>query len=104
MFLVEDVTADVIIASLVFDVVATTDSMFVSALDRVKRYLNPKGLIVIQGSLGENVYSVASSVFPVMNVDEVRLRNIFVKCQMEVLKWETTVKHTTHYFAVLQKI
>ncbi len=44
---------DVIIASLVFDVVAVSEKMFKTALSNVLQYLKPGGLILIHGSLGK---------------------------------------------------
>lgn len=94
---------DVIIASLVFDVVAVSDSMYISALKNVLQYLKPNGVILIHGSLHETQYSVGACLFPVMNVDEVRLRDIFESCELNVIKLELRVKVTTHYFTILQK-
>ena len=63
----DDLTGDLVIASLVFDVVAVTDKMFRSCLANVTdNALRQGGLIVIQGSLNEKCYTVGSSVFPGM--------------------------------------
>ena len=95
---------DIIIASLVFDVVAVDRSMFKDALNHVLQYLKPGGgLILIQGSLGEYQYSVGSAIFPAMNADEPMIKSIFQECQLELLQWELCVKLTTHYYALLRK-
>ncbi|XP_040572252.1 phenylethanolamine N-methyltransferase [Lepeophtheirus salmonis] len=111
MFLVEDskvinqdsrIKADVVIASLVLDVVALNHKTFLRALINVSKCLKPNGIILLQGSLGESIYTVGSAVFPVMNIDELGLKKIFHEASMNVLKWETTTHITTHYFAVLR--
>ena len=33
--------------------------------------------MVVQGSLGESVYTVGSAIFPVLNVDEDDVREVF---------------------------
>ena len=43
----------------------------------VRRHLKPGGLLVVQGSLGESVYTVGSAIFPVLNVDEDDVREVF---------------------------
>ena len=60
----DDLTGDLVIASLVFDVVAVTDKMFRSCLANVTdNALRQGGLIVIQGSLNEKCYPVGTE-FP----------------------------------------
>ena len=103
MFVVDVPKADAVVASLVLDVVAVTDHSFAAALKNLKARLKPKGILVMQGSLGEGKYTVGGAAFPVMNVDEERLRGIFGGCGFRVRKWETCVKETTHYFTVLQQ-
>ena len=97
------VQADVIIASLVLDVVAITDKMFASCLSNVLKYLKPNGIILIQGSLHESQYTVGSAVFPVMNITQDRLLDIFKACNLQVHKLELCCKVSTHYFCILQK-
>ena len=94
---------DVIIASLVFDVVATTKEMFKTALKHVVQYLNPGGFIVIQGSLGEHCYTVGSAMFPAMNATEEMILDIFKEEHLEVKQMELCQKLTTHYYVILQK-
>lgn len=94
---------DVIIASLVFDVVALNKTMFKEALCNVLSYLKPNGLILIHGSLGEHRYTVGSSSFPAMTADESMLLEIFQECHLKLVKWETCEKLTTHYYTALRK-
>lgn len=95
---------EVIIASLVFDVVAVSPKMFEIALSNVLQYLKPGGLILIHGSLGEHHYTVGSAMFPVMDADEKMLFAIFSHCGLEVIRWELCVKLTTHYYGILRKL
>ena len=94
---------DVIIASLVFDVVAVSAKAFQTALKNVLQYLRPNGLILIHGSIGEHMYTVGSAAFPAMEADETMLLDIFKACGLEVIKWELCIKITTHYYTVLKK-
>ena len=94
---------DVIIASLVFDVVATTKEMFQTALKNVLQYLKPGGFMLIQGSLGEHIYTVGSAYFPVMNATEDLILEIFKEEHLEVKQMELCQKLTTHYYVILQK-
>ena len=101
----DDLTGDLVIASLVFDVVAVTDKMFRSCLTNVieKALKKPDGLLVVQGSLHEKCYTVGSAVFPVMEITQDRLLAIFDDCEMAVVKFELCVKYSTHYFALLKR-
>ena len=94
---------DIIIASLVFDVVAVNKQMFQSALRNVLQYLKPGGFIIIQGSIGEHVYTVGSAMFPAMNATEELILDIFKEEHLEVKHMELCEKLTTHYYAILQK-
>jgi len=102
---------DIIIASLVFDVVAVNRKMFKDALENVVRYLKPGGHIIIQGSLGEHCYTVGSSMFPAMTADKDLVFGIFQELQLDVVKWQTINSEpgpdptwgTTHYFSLLRK-
>ena len=58
--------------------------------------------MVVQGSLDEYQYTVGSAVFPVLNIDEETLREVFKRLDYQLIKWETTVRFTTHYFCVLR--
>ena len=88
-----------------FDVVATNITMFKDALSHVLQYLKPSGgLIVIQGSLGEHIYTVGSAVFPVMNADEDMILELFKECGLKLIQWQLRVELTTHYYALLEKL
>ena len=99
-----DFDFDFIIASLIFDVVAVNRKMFKDALENVIRYLKPGGHIVVQGSLGEHVYTVGSAAFPVMTADEDLILGIFQELKLQVVKWKLDVHLTTHYFCLLKKL
>ena len=100
----DELIADVVIASLVFDVVAVTDKAFRSCLTNVvEEALKPGGFIVIQGSLHEKCYTVGSAVFPAMDMTQDRLLAIFDQCNLDVVKFELCVKYSTHYFALLKR-
>ena len=59
---------------------------------------------MIQGSLGEHIYSVGSAIFPAMTADEAMIMEIFQDLQLQVLKWELSNSNlTTHYFCLLKK-
>ncbi|TRY76284.1 hypothetical protein TCAL_14717 [Tigriopus californicus] len=91
------------VASLVLDVVSTSEEMFRSALENVKGILKPHcGLLIIQGSLGESVYTVGSALFPVMNIDEQKLRQLFSEVGFEILKWQICQAQSQHYFGLLK--
>lgn len=94
---------DVIIASLVFDVVAVSPKAFTKALKNVLQYLKQNGLIIIHGSIGEHMYTVGSAAFPAMEADEKMLFDIFKNCGLEVIKWELCVKISTHYYTIVKK-
>ena len=69
----------------------------------VVRFLKPGGLLLVQGSLGEDVYTVGSSIFPVMNIDEPSFRRVVQECGLEVEKWTLCTKESTYYFSMLSK-
>ena len=94
---------DVLICSLVFDVVCTDPSNLEVVMTRALTCLKQDGLMVVQGSLGEERYCVGSAVFPVLNIDQKTLLEVFEKLSLEVIKWETTVRLSTHYFTVLKR-
>lgn len=100
---VKGLMADVMICSLVFDVVATDETMLEDAMEKAWRFIRPGGLMLVQGSLGEYQYTVGSACIPVLNIDEENLRKVFEKLNLDILKWETTVRCSTHYFCVLKK-
>jgi len=95
--------ADVIVASLVFDVVALTKDAFAAAVANVKRHLKRGGLMVVQGSLGESVYTVGSAVFPVLNVNEDDVREVFREKGFTVVRFEVCEKVSHHYYAVFRE-
>lgn len=91
------------VASLVLDVVSTSEEMFRSALENVKGILKPHcGLLIIQGSLGESVYTVGSALFPVMNIDEQKLRQLFAEVGFAIVKWQICQAQSQHYFGLLK--
>ena len=78
--------------------------MFKDAFENVIGYLKEGGRIVIQGSLGEHIYSIGSAIFPAMTADEAMIMEIFQNLQFRVLKWELSKSNlTTHYFCILKK-
>ena len=93
------------VASLVLYVVSVTDLMFEQNLMNLKRSLKPStGVLVLQGSLGESVYTVGSALFPAMTVEEDALRKIFDRCGLIVEEWRVCVKESRHYFALLKQV
>jgi len=56
--------ADVLIASLVFDVVCVDTKQLQVMLTRALRWLNPRGLMVVQGSLGAAYYRGSFHAYP----------------------------------------
>jgi len=93
----------IVICSLVWDVVAVNPSQLETVIKRSMKCLEEDGILVVQGSLHEDRYTVGSAVFPVLNIDKDTLWNTFQKCQLEVVKWETRVKCSTHYFTILKR-
>ena len=61
------------------------------------------GLIAVEGSLGEERHCVGSTVFIVLNIHQKTLLKVFEILSLEVIKWETTVRLSTHYFTVLKR-
>jgi len=94
---------DVLICSLVFDVVCTDPGNLELVITRALQCMAEDGLMIVQGSLGEERYCVGSAVFPVLNIDEETLRKVFENLSLEVVRWETTVRLSTHYFTVLKR-
>ena len=94
---------DVLICSLVFDVVCTNPDSLEVVMRRALQCVKQEGLMIVQGSLGEETYCVGSAVFPVLNIDKETLFTVFDNLELEVVKWETTVRVSTHYFTVLKR-
>ena len=94
---------DVLICSLVFDVVCTEPGQLEVVMRRAMKSMSREGLMVVQGSLGEERYCVGSAVFPVLNIDQDTLFTVFQNLSLEVVRWETTVRCSTHYFTVLRR-
>ena len=94
---------DIIIASLVFDVVAINSKMYKQALSNVLQYLVSDGVIIIHGSIGEHTYTVGSAALPAMEATEEMLMKIFQDLNLEIVRWELCVKLTTHYYCILKK-
>ena len=61
------------------------------------------GHLLIQGSLGEHVYTVGSAAFPTLDVDLDQVVSAFDDCHLSVVDMELCRKQSTHYFAVLKK-
>jgi len=59
---------DILIASLVFDVVCVDASQLEVMMKRALRWLKPEGLMLVQGSLGEYHYTVGSASMPVLDI------------------------------------
>ncbi len=59
-------------------------------------------MLFVQGSLGEQTYSVGSAAFPVLDIDEASAKSVFKEAEFELVAWETTAKLSTHYFAVFK--
>ena len=52
MFMISETERfDVIIASLIFDVVANSEALFEKSLSNVLEFLSPNGLLIIQGNI-----------------------------------------------------
>ena len=96
------------------------------------RFLNEEGLLLVQGSIDEHHYTIGSAILPVLDIKEVSESHknsleIFTctvcptdmtrswmwfqvdfmavvnKLDLEVLRWTTTVRCSTHYFTVLRR-
>ena len=98
-----DEKVDVLICSLVFDVVCTDPHNLELVMRRALRFLRDDGLMIVQGSLGEERYCVGSAVFPVLNIDKSTLMSVIENIGLEVIRWETTERVSTHYFIVLRR-
>jgi hypothetical protein len=61
------------------------------------------GVLLIQGSLGERLYTVGSAAFATLNVTQQNVEETFDKCGLRIRDWKTCEKQSTHYFALLQK-
>ena len=62
---------DVMICSLVFDVVCTDTEALVTVMRRALEYLADDGVMIVQGSLGEHHYTIGSAMLPVLNIQQV---------------------------------
>ena len=94
---------DVLICSLVFDVVCTEAKNLEVVMRRALKCMKEDGLMIVQGSLGEKSYCVGSAVFPVLDIDQETIMKVFENLSLEVVKWETTVRLSTHYFTILKR-
>ena len=93
---------DVLICSLVFDVVCTDPSSLEVVMTRALTCLKQDGLMVVQGSLGEERYCVGSAVFPVLNIDQKTLLEVFENLSLEAkLTWAYAVRVSRHSVTVL---
>jgi hypothetical protein len=59
--------------------------------------------MVVQGSLGEKIYSVGSALFPVLEIDEEGVRDVFQQQGFEPVAMEKCEKVSKHYFAVFKR-
>lgn len=59
--------------------------------------------MLVQGSLGEQSYSVGSASLPVLDIDQAGLEAVLDRLGLEVLDWVTTVRCSTHYFTALSR-
>lgn len=94
---------DVLICSLVYDVVCTDVSSLETVMKRSLRFLNEDGLLLVQGSIDEHHYTIGSAILPVLDIKEVDFMAVVNKLDLEVLRWTTTVRCSTHYFTVLRR-
>jgi len=94
---------DILIASLVFDVVCVDADQLEVMMERALRWLQTEGLMIVQGSLGEQRYTVGSASMPVLDIQEEQLRAVLDRLGLEVLRWETRIRCSTHYFTVLRR-
>jgi len=94
---------DILIASLVFDVVCVDANQLEVMINRALRWLKPEGLMLVQGSLGEYHYTVGSASMPVLDIQEKEFRAVIDRVGLDVIRWETTVRLTTHYYTVLRR-
>merc|ERR1712059_23884 len=79
--------AQILICSLVFDVVCTDSVGLEVVMGRALKSLAPDGLLLMQGSLGEQIYAVGSAALPVLNIDEATLMQVFSNLSLEVVRW-----------------
>ncbi|XP_023340116.1 nicotinamide N-methyltransferase isoform X2 [Eurytemora carolleeae] len=89
--------------SQVWDVVAVNTEQLETVINRSLNWLKEGGLLIVQGSLHEERYTVGSAMFPVLNIDKETLFNVFEKCGLKVVLWETRTKGSTHYFTILKR-
>jgi len=94
---------DVMICSLVFDVICIDIKQLESVMNRALRFLSDDGLMLVQGSLGEHHYSVGSAMLPVLDINQDEFMDVVNKLDLEVLRWQTTVRVSTHYFTLLRR-
>lgn len=65
-------TVDVMICSLVFDVVCTDVKHLEIVMKRALKFLEKDGLMIVQGSLGEQNYTIGSAMLPVLDINQVK--------------------------------
>ena len=64
-------TVNVMICSLVFDVVCTDVQHLEIIMRRALSHLEEDGLMIVQGSLGEQNYTIGSAMLPVLDINQV---------------------------------
>ncbi len=92
-----------ILASLLLDVVSSTEAQMASNLSNLLTRLTPGGILVLQGSLGESSYTVGGASLPALTVDEAAVRRVIGECGMALERWKVCTKESAHYFAVLKR-
>lgn len=94
---------DIMICSLVFDVVCTEPGALAIVMSRALKFLSEDGIMIIQGSLGEHHYSVGSALLPVLDIQKDEFMDVVEKLNLEILNWSTTERCSTHYFTILRR-
>ena len=86
------VEVDILICSLVFDVVCTNPHSLEVVMKRALQCVKEEGVMIVQGSLGEETYCVGSAVFPVLNINKDSLLTVFDNLELEVVKRSSELK------------
>lgn len=95
--------ADILIASLVFDVVCVDAAQLQVMMARALNWVKEDGLMIVQGSFGETAYAVGSAYMPVLDIQEDQFLKVVEALGLEVVRLETTVRVSTHYYTVLRR-
>ena len=92
---------DVVIASLVFDVVCMDKEQFRKVLGNAVKLLKSDGVILIQGSFDESLYTVGAKWFPVLNISRDDLYGVIEDCDLKICDLKSEKRHSEHYFVAL---